>query len=219
MGATASTESPSSSVSSETVETPEKIDKILQVILIDRSSSMNVGNYGKTVADNIVLPTVQRLSSQCNELTLHVSTFATKLIHVVQFQKMNEKFTSQLRDFLPTVAHGGTRYYDSVVDTIASVQEHLKSNHYDRVGFTVFTDGQDTCCSSPSSEKTMNETIDRVRDQGWVLSFVGIEFNVATSTKSAQKQECMVVTSHFEKDEFEKCIATTSGRLLSAAKS
>jgi hypothetical protein len=225
MGANTSTEQTTDDVlPPPVVSEDEPVGNILQVILIDRSSSMNVGNYAKTVADNIVIPSIKALSDKCDTITIAVSTFSDILVHDVPFKKISAfdaDIELELRAKLPKTANGTTRYFESVSDTIEMIRKHLvmqhrKSYNYDRVALTVFSDGSNTVSCEPNAESFMNEQIDKARAEGWVLSFVGIEHNASTSTKSARFDEVFNVASRFDDDGFEQCTRACSTRVLSA---
>lgn len=225
MGANGSTESAATNADAESAPAPpavtegDKVGKVLQVILIDKSSSMNIGNYAKTVADNITIPTVRALHDKCDELTLAVSTFSGTLTHALPFHVVatfDKDAEMKLRSRLPKTANGSTRYYNSVSDMIDMVREHLKTHKYDRVALTVYSDGENTMLDGPDAETDMNERIVQARADGWVLAFVGIEHDVRKTTKSARHDECFAVGSRFEESEFDQCTRTCSARVVSA---
>lgn len=157
----------------------------LHVFVIDRSGSMNRGNYAKTVADNIVIPTVaDNIAKSGGPITVSVHTFNHDHTKEIEFEEVADAET--LRPKLPTVADGSTRYYE----TLTEVLNGIPDGKYDLVSIQVFTDGKNNVTSTLGAEATMNEKIQEGRDKGWLFTFVGVDIDPQACTTAANEQEC-----------------------------
>jgi hypothetical protein len=182
----------------------------LHVFVIDRSGSMNYGDYAKTVADDIVIPTVaDNIAKSGGPITVSVHTFANEHVKVVEFESVADAET--LRPKLPTTASGQTMYYDTLIEVLDGIPDDT----YDLVSVQVFTDGcNNKYGGTIDGEEIMNRKIKTCRAKGWLFTFVGIDIAPEACTKSANEQECGTVTrTNGENDDYAATRTVTSTRI------
>ena len=190
---------------------PSKKMKELHVFVIDRSGSMSRGNYAKTVADNIVIPTVaDNIAKAGGSITVSVHTFNHEHTKEVEFAEVADAET--LRPKLPTVADGSTRYYETLIEVLDSIPD----GKYDLVSIQVFTDGMNNVNSTPDCKMVMDSKIQEGRDKGWLFTFVGVDIAPEACTTSANADECCRVTrTAGDADDYGATRVITSSRVNS----
>lgn len=168
--------------------------KELFVFVIDQSGSMESNDYKSTVSDQIVLPFVkEQIEKSGGPVEVDVHTFNAKHYHPVVFQSTDD--AESLRPSLPTKAEGMTRYYETMLEVLQTVRDHVvKNGPYGIVSIQVFTDGANNILTNPYAESIMNAALDEARKGGWIFTFTGIERNPSMDTKSARLHECCMVS-------------------------
>lgn len=151
--------------------------QIYNLIILDRSGSMETIKKEAIDGYNETLGTIKAAQLKYLDTQEHFISLAAfcgcgvDLIFDKVSAKDAEKLTADKYD--PCCS---TPLYDAIGSTCKQLKKHIKDDPNANVVVTIITDG----CENSSQEwsgKAVKELIENLKEEGWMFSFIGSEYN------------------------------------------
>lgn len=151
--------------------------QIYNLIILDRSGSMESIKKEAIDGYNETLGTIKAAQLKYMDTQEHYVSLAAfcdcgiDMIYDKVPAKDAEKLTS--KQYEPCCS---TPLYDAIGRTCKQLKKHIKDDPDANVVVTIITDG----CENSSKEwsgKAVKELIENLKEEGWMFSFIGSEFN------------------------------------------
>ena len=154
-----------------------KMMKIYNLIILDRSGSMETIKKEAIDGYNETLGTIKAAQLKYLDTQEHFISLAAfcgcgvDMIYDKVPAKDAEKLTADKYD--PCCS---TPLYDAIGSTCKQLKKHIKDDPNANVVVTIITDGYENA-SREWSGKTVKELIETLKEEGWMFSFIGSEYN------------------------------------------
>lgn len=201
---TASKHKPTAHTTPSTKAFEEKSMKsVYNLIILDESGSMDIIRTQALTGVNETLQTIRDAEKENPGMQQYVTLMSFDTRHFNYIYKLTPAGIAKditRRQYEP---YGGTPLYDAIGKCLIDLQHHVGAN--DVVLVTVVTDGYENA-SKEFTAKHIANMITRLRDKGWVFTYIGANQDVeqVAASISINNHMCFEATVAGTTDMFKK---------------